>query len=629
MKIGVGFIAGALTFVSGCSDPGPDGYVYTVRGAGNAVPVAGQEITVLPYQTEADLFYEPIQQAQLFATDRLEEALVPSCDEGNEFLSSGLAEIETVETEINERANIPIAGCTSICTEKIDAATELATANNSHETGIRGFNARIEELSDSKKPLAARRKQKLGSLQKEYSSLNATRNQIVNTRAGSLERGVLDQLRISVVIRDYGYCDIIGSSSYRVSNDTKFALPARASIQIEGFKDGEKILAGSIAISGEKRDQYGFGKGYAVGPSETFTDGAYGQPELPKVNSPTMRLMIEQKGWAGVKCGYNGPDAILPDRIVVTGISRGAFVIPAEGIRKGSDITYTPIKVDFREVADTEAFPQDQRLASLTKQISNLHLPEDDQLEQIDDEIDDLRDQIADKIDQHSRNPLVKNLAMLKEQESNCRSDRDSLAEVTVVKNEVLAIQQNLASCSSEAPDTSLIYASISQINASFNSEIFLPNIDEKYVAHATVAVLERIVDANNVKSSTGIDGGFSLSVENSLLYANTKNSFSEGFWLVAGNELNGRYKNLDQNTMKTGNVVDYIDSIIQYGCRSCSLEEFKESLSESASNELEDTLTYARSRLQEMTSEFNGNENSKLQEIETTVARIESVQCN
>jgi hypothetical protein len=615
--------------VSGCSDPGPDGYVYTVRGAGNAVPVAGQEITVLPYQTEADLFYEPIQQAQLFATDGLEDALLPSCDEGNEFLSSGLAEIEAVETEINERANIPIAGCISICTEKVDAVAELATANRSHETEIRGLNARIEALSDSKEPIAARRGQKLGALQKEFSSLNRTRNQLVNTKTGSLEQEVLDRLRISVLAGSYGYCDISGDVIYRVYNDTKYALSNGANIRIEGFKDGERILAGSISISGSKKDQYGFDKGYAIGPSESFTSSWYGVPKLPKVNSPTMRLMIEQRGWEGVTCGFGEPDAILPDRIVATGIDRGGFVIPAEGIRKDSDITYTPIKVDFREVADKEAFPQDQRLASLTKQINNLHLPEDDQLEQIDDEINDLRDQIADKIDQHSRNPLVKNLAMLKQQESSCRSDRDSLAELAEGKNQALAIQQNLASCSSEAPDTSLIYASINQINSLFSTEIFLPDIDEKYVAQATVAVLERLVDADNVKTSTGIDGGFSLSTENSLLYANTNNSFSEGFWLVSGKELDGRYKNLDHNTMKIGNVVDYVESIIQYGCRSCSLEEFKRSLSESASNELEEALAVARYRLQGITNEFDDNENSESQEMENVVARVESVQCD
>ena len=97
----------------------------------------------------------------------------------------------------------------------------------------------------------------------------------------------------------------------------------------------------------------------------------------------------------------------------------------------------------------------------------------------------------------------------------------------------------------------------------------------------------------------------------------------------IRGNELDGRYKNLDHNTMKTGNVVDYVESIIQYGCRSCSLEEFKRSLSESASNELEEALAVARYRLQGITNEFDDNENPQSQEMENAVARVESVQCD
>ena len=64
--------------LTACSDPKPDGHVYTVNGLGLTLPSPDLEIAFLPYNSRAEFFHGPITEAYEYATLGLDRSFATS-----------------------------------------------------------------------------------------------------------------------------------------------------------------------------------------------------------------------------------------------------------------------------------------------------------------------------------------------------------------------------------------------------------------------------------------------------------------------------------------------------------------------------------------------------------------------
>lgn len=579
-----------VLILPGCSDPKPDGHAYVMNGLGITLPASGIEITYLPYNTRAEFFHEPLSEAYTYATTGLSAALQPLCAEANAIIARQTDELGLARQQLLQSGNVPDTAdaCQNMCTSRISFEAQrendrknLVQTHVALDQQIASAGHKIEDLQES-------RAEKSGQLGKRLAALRSARTHALNAKADQLLARVIEKVRIKPTSgrleRDYNTGERI---SVELQNNTDFAFRASYTFQSDitikaaGYYKGIKIKDYDISVPGynqrgTRKDSLGFDKNYLVGPGETVPVGEsiYSSVEGLDMNTPTGRLLAQERGWLPNSKGY-----VLPDEIRIVNFPETALAIPDEtGQRQGASIVYSPKPVDFKQQADAQGLPQDSEIARISKQLNNQSYPEDDQIAALEGEISQHRADKKSAMNAFNSSSVAQSINALVESESICRSARDQMNELEQRSNFLSEQQSNLASCATENVDTGAIYGAITSVNRAYDAEIELPPISEKYLAKAKQLIWAKLATEAEFGSRTNIDGAFniegSVDQDRSLVFATWASSLGDLFWMQPLSTL-GTHKDLNHHLARPGGIDEYFDDVIAESCSGCSLEEF------------------------------------------------------
>ena len=223
--------------------------------------------------------------------------------------------------------------------------------------------------------------------------------------------------------------------------------------------------------------------------------------------------------------------------------------------------------------------PQDNQIAKISKQISNQSFPEDSQIASLDNEIAGFRAEQKSARSAFNSSDTAKNIASLDRSESLCRAASVAMNDIDERDKVINKWKTNLSSCGTEAIDSGAIFSAIDSINYDQGGSIIeLPDIDQKYTVKAGQLIFKKLASEAQGLTRTDINGAFTIdgSVDqtNSMLFAPTVSISGERFWMQPLSSM-GDNKNLNHSLISDQDFLDYVNDVIGYSCRDCSIQEF------------------------------------------------------
>jgi hypothetical protein len=619
--------------LTACSDPKPDGHVYTVNGLGLTLPSPDLEIAFLPYNSRAEFFHGPITEAYEYATLGLGEALLPVCNEASVLIQEEEAYLTEARNELLQEGNLPKTpdACMNMCSSRVSLEDQRETQRKALNKNIAEIDQKISSAKQKKKQLQSARSKKAGALSQQLANLRKERGQLVKMKAKDLAEEQVKKLSILVGATYPQYIERGSQVAVGFKNDSDYVIlsSSRYSIQVSvkasGYYKGIKIKDYTFEVPGwdydkNKKDSLGFDKGYFLDRGAFVQIGEssiYNSAEGLYMNSPSGRLLALERGWSPNSSGY-----ILPDEIRITDFPMGAFGIPDEtGSREGSSIVYRPKSVDFEEEVAGRGLPQDSEIAKISKQINNQSFPEDNQIAALDNDISELKADQKSARDSFNSSQVAKNINSLIESESECRAASTAMNEIDDYAERIAKWKDNLSSCGTEDVDTGAIFSGLNAINYRYGDILELPEITEKYAVKARHLIWTKLASESQYVTKTDINGDFNIDgaidQSNSLLFAPMMSMSGESFWMQPLSSFKGK-KNLNHQLLGRDDFSEYISDVISYACNNCSLEEFSSIMVESelaapnpnrlANNLLNSEKVYAEQLANLEASEYDQN---------------------
>lgn len=583
-------------FLTACSEPKPDGHVYTVNGLGLTLPSPDLEIAFLPYNSRAEFFHGPITEAYEYSIQGLDQALLPVCDLANGIIEEELVSIAQASNELQQKGNVPETpdACMNMCSSRISLEDQRETERKSLKQKLAGLDKKINSAKQKKKQLQLDRSKKAEALPEQLANLKKKRDQLVKIKAKDLAE--VQFKKLSIVVgktrlergnrNERVAVEFKNNSEYVITKPRDYIEYIK--VEASGYYKGIKIKEYTFDVPGydsrgNHKDSLGFDKGYFLGiggtvpiEDEFYSSGAEGL----NVNTPSGRLFLQEQGWTSNSRGY-----ILPDEIRITDFPMDAFAIPDEtGTREGGDIVYRPKKIDFEEVAAGRVFPQDSEIAKISKQSNKQSFPEDNQIAALNDNISRLSTEIKSAKDAFNSSIVAKRINSLIESESQCRAANTAMNELNEKAKIINSWKDALSSCGTELVDTGAIFSGLNAMkrNSAYEDIIELPNIYEKYSVKAKQLIWRKLASESKYITKTDINGGFNIDEDidqsNSLAFAPFTSISGEKFWMQPLSSLKGN-KNLNHQLLDNEDFPSYVNNVIGYTCSSCSLEEFSSSM--------------------------------------------------
>ena len=610
--------------LTACSDPKPDGHVYTVNGLGLTLPSPDLEIAFLPYNSRAEFFHGPITEAYEYATLGLGEALLPVCNEASVLIQEEEAYLTEARNELLQEGNLPKTpdACMNMCSSRVSLEDQRETERKALNKNIAEIDQKISSAKQKRSELQSARSKKAGALSQQLANLNKKRGQLVEKKAKDFAEEQVKKLSILVGETRTRYNER-GRVAVALQNDSEFSIKAGnySRISAEGFYKGVKIKDYSFEFPGYSEakttfDSLGFDKGYTIGPGEKIRIGnsIYLSAKGLNMNTPSGRLLAQERGWTG---GW-----VLPDEIRIVSFPASLFMISDEkGKRVGSSIEYSPEVVNFKKQVTAGGLPQDNKIAEISKQINNQSFPEDNQIAALDNDISELKADQKSARDSFNSSQVAKNINSLIESESQCRAASTAMNEIDDYAERIAKWKDNLSSCGTEDVDTGAIFSGLNAINYRYGDILELPEITEKYAVKARHLIWAKLASESQYVTKTDINGDFNIDgaidQSNSLLFAPMMSMSGESFWMQPLSSFKGK-KNLNHQLLGRDDFSEYISDVISYACNNCSLEEFSSIMVESelaapnpnrlANNLLNSEKVYAEQLANLEASEYDQN---------------------
>ncbi len=580
-------LIGLISLLWGCADDRPDGQIYMMNGAGMTLPAAGVELALLPGASRADFLYEPIKEAYAYATADLNTTLVTPCDEAIEIIGEFQQSLDEELQELQGSGTVPETpeACFNVCAQRVDLEAQREQDREKLSQTISRLNAEIAAIKSDVKGLQASRSEKSGVVGKRLEQLKNSRDRSLNERAEGLLSETIAKIKFNIVGSAKDSWENGKEVSVSLSNNTDYAiLTAQYSRQprIAGYYRGKKINELKIKLPryGERvttGDDLGFNKGYLIGPGQRALIGDDSISDIPGLNlsSPSGRLLAKENGWTPNSRGF-----ILPDEIRLVDFSASLLVIPDEkGRRVGSDIVYSPKPVNFRSVAARQGLPEDAEIARLTRQMQNQSFPEDTQISEKQNLIVGLEKQKKQATNNFNNSALANQINLLSSSESACRLARNTFNSLNQDAENLDDLRNNLASCQSGNLEAATVFSAIYSLNATYNTDVELPDISSRYQAKAGELIFSKLAQASETTIRTGMDGSFyldgSVDENNTLLFAQWNTSFGEAFWLEPLASLGGK-KDLSHVTAQNGTLEAYLETVVPYAANVSSVEALR-----------------------------------------------------
>jgi len=619
--------------LTACSDPKPDGHVYTVNGLGLTLPSPDLEIAFLPYNSRAEFFHGPITEAYEYATQGLDQALLPLCDDANGIIAEELASLAQARDELQQKGNVPETpdACMNMCSSRISLEDQRETERKTLNQKIAGIDQKISSAKQKKKQLQSARSKKAGALSQQLANLKKKRGQLVKMKAKDLAEEQVKNLSILVGATYPEYIRRGSEVAVGFKNDSDYVIFSsssyrnKISVKASGYYKGIKIKDYTFDVPGynydkNKKDSLGFDKGYFLDRGAIVQIGEssiYNSAKGLDLNSPSGRLLAQERGWSPNSRGY-----ILPDEIRITDFPMDAFAIPDEtGSREGSSIVYRPKRVDFEEEVAGRGLPQDSEIAKISKQINKQSFPEDDQIAALNNNISGFRADQKSAKDAFNSSQVAKNINSLIESESQCRAANTAMKEINAKAKRIDLWKGDLSSCGTEVVDTGAIFSGLNAINYAYGNILELPDIEEKHAVKARQLIWAKLASESQYITKTDINGDFNIDgaidQSNSLAFAPVMSMSGAKFWMQPLSSLKGN-KNLNHQLLGNEDFSGYIRNVIRYTCNNCSLEEFSLDMVESelsapnpnqlATNLSDSALVYADQLTNFEASEYDQN---------------------
>ena len=575
--------------LTACSDPKPDGHVYTVNGLGLTLPSPDLEIAFLPYNSRAEFFHGPITEAYEYATLGLGEALLPVCNEASALIQEEEAYLTEARNELLQEGNLPKTpdACMNMCSSRVSLEDQRETERKALNKNIAEIDQKVSSAKQKRSELQSSRSKKAGALSQQLANLRKERDKLISQEAKVMAAEQISELSIIVGVAGAGRYGAMGKTiSIHLRNNTEFAMKkvggySGSSFRAEGYHKGIKIADYSLNFPGygveNKTDSLGFDRGFLVLPGELTPLGRtsiYNNVEGLSLNTPQGRLLAQERGWSPNSSGY-----VLPDEIRILSFPDSVFVIPDEnGKRVGSSIQYSPEAVNFKDQVATRGLPQDSEIAEILRQINKQSFPEDDQIAALDNDIIELRADQKFARDSFNSSQVAKNINSLIESESQCRAANTAMNEINAKAKRIDSWKADLSSCGTEVVDTGAIFSGLNAINYAYGNILELPDIEEKHAVKALQLIWAKLASESQYITKTDINGDFdidgAIDQSNSLAFAPMMSMSGERFWMQPLSSLKGN-KNLNHQLLGNEDFPSYIRNVIRYTCNNCSLEEF------------------------------------------------------
>ena len=575
-----------ILFLTSCSDTKPSGHVYTVNGLGLTLPTPDLEMAFLPYPSRADFFHEPISEAYKFATFGLDESLAPLCDEALALVSEEQLSLDDARDSLLKEGNVPETpdACMNMCLSRVDLEDQREVDRKALNKKIAEIDKKIRSANKKKRELMASRAKKSGALAEQLADLKKKRSQLVAEEATKLAKKQIAGLTIELGARrlQYEFSDRGRKISVDLRNNSQFAIKGAPTVALEGYYQGTKIGDYSMKLSSPiKTDSLGFKKNYSLGVGESgrLKKSIYYSVEGLSLNTPSGRLLAQDRAWKPNSKGY-----VLPDEVRIVSFPETAFVIPDEtGKRQDSSIVYSPEAVNFREQVAARGLPQDNEIAKISKQISDQSFPEDSQITSLDNEIAGFIAEQKSVRSAFNSNDVAKNIDSLNRSETLCRAASVAMNQIDARDKVINEWKTDLSSCGTEEMDSGAIFSAINSINYDQGDSIIeLPEIDQKYAAKARQLIFKKLASEVKGLTRTDINGAFtidgSIDQSNSMLFAPTVSVAGERFWMQPLGSM-GDNKNLNHSLISDQKFIAYVNDVIDYSCKDCSIEQFAETM--------------------------------------------------
>ena len=504
--------------ISACSKPTIEGNAFVVKGDGDVKPAAGQTVHLIPLESEVALFYPAAMAAYASATEGLEPQLKPLCESATEFVGRTKQVLEDNLNEIEQRGTVPKIGCTSLEAELNRLVNQTKELNEAHARNISNLQAKIRDIRSRKARKVSRRATKLRN--EEISAIKVT------------------HAKSDRYFEDY---------QISIGNPTEYCIGKgdfiNGYIGFEIFSKGMMIQSLKSVQFDIYKDKYGFNTKCLI-PPKSHVSGHYSL----YMDSAEVKLLVSQHGLP-VKDGK-----IIPDRAVL----RNPVFYTSSSKQVGARVEYMLKPVDWlKQAVKNVKFSEDAEIQPLEQQVSQLEKT-------------------------HNSNSLTKSYAQAKSSAESCLADQ---AAIEKIANDISGIEtagSGFASCLGEKPDTSEIMGALTSLNKKFDQDFEIPNIDSEYIAEAMIQILMAIKGDSSKTTETTIEGAYKfkeVNKDNYLLYSEYADTFVKGFWLkpIVVKE-DGRF-DLNNNSLVTVPFGEYLFLQLTEACKSCSREEFENSL--------------------------------------------------
>ena len=302
-------VLSALTLLSACSEPRPDGHVYQMNGAGMTLPAAGAEVAFLPGKSRAEFFYLPLKEAYLYATADLGAELIPACNQTKAILAELEEWNSSALLELTDSGELPAESdaCFNMCAHRENLEEQRSQDREQLARTISRLNTEIASAQGKIKALQASRSEKAGELGHRLESLERARDKELSQRANELLEAQVARFKFELG-GQLNTSILYAGQQVRVTltNGSEYALKAaeyRNNPLAEGYYRGVKILESEIRIprygtASTLTDEFGFDKGYLVPPGGSVVIGDGGIQDFPglSLSTPEGKLLARERG---------------------------------------------------------------------------------------------------------------------------------------------------------------------------------------------------------------------------------------------------------------------------------------------------------------------------------------------
>ena len=484
-----------LFSLAACTRAEFGGHVFVVKGGGDVKPAAGERVYLLPYADTAELRSALLKEMVSSQFAEVGPKMTESCKAAALALEAELQKNEAERQTLKSGGDISEEGCTA--RQKTVDAAQVA------------FDADVAELQKT-----------LASLREQLSGLTKSYDDKVNSKAAALKAEAERGISLNYKLDDIGWMKVT------VKNSTPYCVGETGRLSFNFFQKGIKVGTGSGYESSDT-DAYGFELGCFVEANSSRQIDSVRRPEF---GSAEDKLLAERHGLKTVTVLYSGYFTF--DEVTAPGLMD---FFELSSTSSGNRVVWSAKPVNWASIAKKD-----------------LQAPETAEIEKIKSEIAQIEATIANL-------NSAKNLESAKSSVKACFAAKDQLEQNLSTEASLKGYSKVIGKCNVTQQNLMEVWAATAEFEDETSMSFDIPD-----VAPDRDRVEERfnqlLADKDTRTADVGIDGEYQFKdvpKKKTLLYARYSDNFTEGYWLVSADIAKLEARDLNNNDLIEGDVVD------------------------------------------------------------------------